>query len=109
MDRDTKLRRLGVLHLSLGGVIAVVVPLLYSGLVVITGDWALVLALVAAVPQIIAGIMLLKGYRYLFPAAMIAGAVSLASIPLGTVLGLYTFSVLTTPEDGGDDDLTELP
>ncbi|WIO74701.1 hypothetical protein QP938_02015 [Porticoccaceae bacterium LTM1] len=109
MDRDAKLRRLGVLHLSLGVLVAVVVPLLYSSLVAFTGDWALVLALVAAVPQIVAGVMLLKGKRYFFPLAMIAGAISLASIPLGTVLGLYTFSVLTTPEDGGEDDLTELP
>ena len=101
--------RLGLLHLILGTSALVAALFAYLPMVSVMGSMAVLLLTIAAVPQLVAGIALLLRVSWALPAGLIAGAVSLVSIPLGTVLGLYTFSVLTSADDGGEEDLSELP
>lgn len=104
-----RIRRLAILHLSMGVLALLIALLAYQPLQELMGPIAAMLLIVAAVPQLVAGIALLSRVSWALPFGLIAAAVSLVSIPLGTVLGLYTFSVLTRPGDGGEEELSELP
>ena len=60
----------------------------------------LVAALVAVIslPNIIAGWGLLKRKSWSRMLAIVLGVISLISIPIGTILGIYTLWALTKPE-----------
>jgi|SRR6185369_226639 len=51
-----------------------------------------------SVPGLLAGYGLLKQKRWGRILAIIVGALHLASFPVGTALGVYTFVILLTPE-----------
>jgi hypothetical protein len=51
-----------------------------------------------SVPNILAGWGLLKGKSWSRMLAIVLGAISLLSIPVGTILGIYTIWALTKPE-----------
>ncbi len=53
---------------------------------------------VMSLPSVIAGWGLLKGKSWSRMLAIILGAMSLLSIPIGTLLGVYTLWSLTKPE-----------
>jgi hypothetical protein len=107
---------LGWLYIVFGalGVLAGVVVLLGAGIagavagaqgetgggLLAGGIGFLVAALVAVIslPNLIAGWGLLKHKSWSRILAIILGAISLLSIPVGTILGIYTIWALTKPE-----------
>jgi hypothetical protein len=58
---------------------------------------ALIIA-VMSLPSLIAGWGLLKRKSWARMLAIVLGAISLLSIPVGTILGIYTIWALTKPE-----------
>ena len=68
---------------------------------VAAGGFGFVIALIIAVlslPNLIAGWGLLKRKSWSRMLAIVLGAISLLSIPVGTILGIYTIWALTKPE-----------
>jgi hypothetical protein len=57
-----------------------------------------VLVAVLSLPNVIAGWGLLKRKSWSRILAIVLGAISLLSIPIGTLLGIYTIWALTKPE-----------
>ena len=53
---------------------------------------------VISLPNIVAGWGLLKGKSWSRILAIVLGAIGLLSIPIGTILGIYTIWALTKPE-----------
>jgi hypothetical protein len=53
---------------------------------------------VLSLPNVLAGWGLLKRKRWSRMLAIVLGAISLLSIPIGTLLGIYTIWALTKPE-----------
>jgi hypothetical protein len=56
------------------------------------------LMLLLAVPSVLAGMGILKFRSWGRPLAMVVSVLQLANIPLGTILALYSFWVLMSPE-----------
>lgn len=114
MEQHIKI--LGWLYIAFGalGVLAGVVILLGAGIAgaaagaqgeagagLAAGGIGAVVALVIAIfslPNLIAGWGLLKRKRWSRMLAIVLGAISLLSIPVGTILGVYTIWALTKPE-----------
>ena len=93
---------LGVLILLGAGIAGVVAGVEgEAGAGLLAGGLGFVLAvvfLVLSLPNIIAGWGLLKGKSWSRMLAIVLGALSLLSIPIGTLLGIYTIWALTKPE-----------
>ena len=53
---------------------------------------------ILALPGLVAGYGLLKRQPWARVLALVVGVLSLVNIPLGTVIGIYTFWVLLKPE-----------
>ncbi len=64
-------------------------------LMVAAGAFALVLAAVFAVLDVMVGLSLPKHKRYVF--CLVVAAIACLSVPFGTVLGIFTFIVLGRP------------
>lgn len=62
------------------------------------GMFLTTLMLVLAVPSVMAGMGILKYKPWARPLAMVVSVLQLANIPLGTILALYSFWVLMSPE-----------
>ena len=62
------------------------------------GFFIAIIIAVMSLPSIIAGWGLLKRKRWSRMLAIVLGAISLLSIPIGTLLGIYTIWALTKPE-----------
>ncbi|MCA1613615.1 MAG: hypothetical protein LC800_05545 [Acidobacteria bacterium] len=72
-----------------------------AGAGLLAGGIGFVIAAVVALislPNILAGWGLLKGKSWSRILAIVLGAISLLSIPIGTILGVYTIWALTKPE-----------
>jgi hypothetical protein len=54
--------------------------------------------LLLAVPTFVAGVGLLKGKTWARTLAIILGVLALFNVPIGTMIGIYTFWVLTQDE-----------
>ena len=114
MEQHIKI--LGWLYIAFGaiGLLAGVVIMLGAGLAGVAagaqgeagaglaaGGVGVIVALVVAVlslPNLIAGWGLLKRKSWSRILAIVIGAISLLSIPVGTMLGIYTLWALTKPE-----------
>ncbi|MCJ7551638.1 MAG: hypothetical protein MUQ30_18355 [Anaerolineae bacterium] len=110
---ETNIKVLGWLYIVLGilGVLTgVIVLAILMGTGLITGDrdatgillivGVVVCGIVTAVsaPGIVVGIGLLKFKAWARVLALILGFLNLPGFPLGTVLGIYTFVSLLTPD-----------
>ena len=99
---------LGAMHLALGGTVlyvAVILAVVFSFLsgmpeieeaASITGSIGVFLFMLLAflsVPGIISGIAILMRASWAKPAAVVVGVLNLASVPLGTIVGLFTIYV----------------
>jgi hypothetical protein len=104
---------LGWLHIAAAGLsilVGVFVLLLLGGIGLVQhdrGDRAFMglIGLIAAVflfavsvPGLLAGYGLLQRKRWGRILAIVVGALHLASVPVGTALGIYTFIILANPE-----------
>lgn len=72
-----------------------------AGAGLLAGGIGFVIAVIVALlslPNILAGWGLLKGKSWSRILAIVLGAISLLSIPIGTILGIYTIWALTKPE-----------
>ena len=113
MEQHIKI--LGWLHIAWGGLIALVGVLFLlgagiagvaagtedAGAGLLAGGIGAAFALfmiVLSLPSLIAGWGLLKHKSWSRMLAIILGALSLLSIPFGTILGIYTIWALTKPE-----------
>jgi hypothetical protein len=121
MGMESHLRFLGILYILvgiIGGIFALLVLIFmggYSGI----GLWAersdlvsgpmvqvmrffgmflTTLMLVLSVPSVMAGMGILKYRTWARPLAMVVSVLQLANIPLGTIISLYSFWVLMSPE-----------
>lgn len=111
MDRHVTI--LGVIYIAagiLGLVSAAFFFMLFAWGALLDGDWeaiaitstfgGLVGGVVAlfAIPEIIAGIGLLKRQEWARILALILGVIGLTKIPIGTAIGIYTIWALTKRE-----------
>ena len=109
----TQIELLGLINLISGafwGMLALCIMALFFGLAPITGDTAGSLVLLAvgsigggllllfAVPCLIAGIGLLKHKSWARVLALVLGVFAFFNFPLGTLIAIYTFWVLTNSE-----------
>ena len=62
------------------------------------GFFIAIIIAVMSLPSVIAGWGLLKRKSWSRMLAIVLGAISLLSIPIGTILGIYTIWALTKPE-----------
>ncbi|HEY0004593.1 MAG TPA: hypothetical protein VGB17_07250 [Pyrinomonadaceae bacterium] len=102
-------RLLGILFLVWGGLqllglvfSAIIMPVIFSGIPEFASSefsgmfwgimiFALALSALFAIPPFLAGYGMLKRKSWSRMAALVAGAIALLSIPMGTALGIYTF------------------
>jgi hypothetical protein len=118
---ESHLRFLGILYILLGvigGIFALLVLIFmggYSGIGLYAerSDWfsgaavqvvrffgmfMTTLMLVLAIPSIIAGMGILKYKPWCRALSMVVSVLQLANIPIGTIIALYAFWVLMSPE-----------
>jgi hypothetical protein len=121
MGMESHLRFLGILYILLGvigGIFALLVLIFmggYSGIALwaersdlvsgplvqvmrFSGIFMTTLMLLLSVPSVMAGMGILKYKPWGRPLAMVVSVLQLANIPLGTIIALYSFWVLMSPE-----------
>ena len=69
-----------------------------AGILAGVGGMLWIALLIYAVPNLLAGWGLLRRLNWARPLALVMGALSLLSFPLGTALGVYALWALTRPE-----------
>lgn len=121
MGMESHLRFLGILYILIGiigGIAALLILIFmggYSGIGLYAersemvsgamvqvlrffGMFLTTLMLVLAIPSILSGMGILKYRTWARPLAMVVSVLQLANIPLGTIVSLYAFWVLMSPE-----------
>jgi len=121
MGMESHLRFLGILYILvgiIGGISALLVLVFmggYSGISLYAerselvsgpmvqvlrffGMFLTTLMLVLAIPSVMSGMGILKYKPWARPLAMVVSVLQLANIPLGTIISLYSFWVLMSPE-----------